>query len=460
MDALQEAGVRLRSASRVTLLGAVINLMLAAVKGVVGLAAGSSVLVADAVHSLSDLGSDIVTLFSLRVASKPPDEDHPYGHGRYETLGALVLAVVLLSAALGIAWDAWSRFGESVEPGVMALWAAALSIAAKEALFHVTVRVGRRHESPLVVANAWHHRSDALSSIAAFGGIAGARMGFPILDPAAAVVVAALIVRMAVGLLGDAIREVTDTALQRDLLRELGSDIRLLPGVVNLHEMRTRRMGPRLLMDLHVEVEGSTTVSDGHQVAERVRQFVFSTHRGVSEVLVHIDPEPDEDLEPGEYLARPRQELESEVRRSAEAVDGVRAVTHVLVHFLKGGPGPPRQRGRCGRPVAAGSAQGDRGRGPRRHPPGARRPRAPGSAADPPQAAPLGRGGRRRYPSRSTLNSQRQQMSSLLLRGGICSASHVMPRFVLLQNSLKARSSTPSGPQSQRMSSSLPFASK
>jgi divalent metal cation (Fe/Co/Zn/Cd) transporter len=187
----------------------------------------------------------------------------------------------------------------------------------------------------LVVTNAWHHRSDALSSIAALAGIAGARMGFPILDPAAAVVVAALIAKMSLSLLGDAIREVTDAALQRDLLNDLGVGVRRLPGVVSLHELRARRMGARVLVDLHVEVDGSTTVSDGHQVAERVRQFVFREHTEVSEVLVHVDPEPDEHIGPEGPLGRPRQEIETEVRRIAQGVDGVRAVTHVLAHFLE-----------------------------------------------------------------------------------------------------------------------------
>jgi cation diffusion facilitator family transporter len=327
-------GDRLRVLSRVTVLAAITNLTLAVVKGGVGLVGGSSVLVADAVHSLSDLATDVVAFFSLRVASKPPDEEHPYGHGRYETLGTVFVGVVLLGAAAGIAWEASSRFGQSVVPAGIALWVAGLSIAVKEALFQITIRIGRRYESPLVVANAWHQRSDALSSVAALAGIAGARMGFPILDPAAAVVVAALIAKMAVSLLAGAIREVTDTTLQREMLRDLGAGIRRLPGVVNLHELRARRMGPRVLVDLHVQVDASTTVSDGHQVAERVREFVFREHGGVSEVLVHIDPEPDEDLAPADQLSRPREEIESEVRRIAQQVEGVGAVTHVMAHFL------------------------------------------------------------------------------------------------------------------------------
>jgi cation diffusion facilitator family transporter len=330
-----EAGDRLRALNRVTLLAAVINSVLTLVKAAVGLLGGSSVLIADAVHSLSDLATDVVALLSLRVASKPPDEEHPYGHGRYETVGTAILGLVLLGVAAAIAWEASSRFAESVVPARITLWVAGLSIVPKEWLYRITVRAGRRLESPLVVANAWHHRSDALSSVAALAGIAGARMGFPILDPAAAVVVAAMIAMMAVSLLAGAIREVTDTALQRDMLRDLGAGIRRLPGVVNLHELRARRMGPRVLVDLHVQVDAATTVSDGHQVAERVRQFVFREQRGISEVLVHIDPEPDQDVAPGDQLSRPRGEIESEVRRIAERVEGVRAVTHVMAHFLK-----------------------------------------------------------------------------------------------------------------------------
>jgi cation diffusion facilitator family transporter len=334
-DGSPEGPARLQTAGGVTILGAVANAVLVALKTAAGLAGGSSVLVADAVHSLSDLATDILVLLGLRVASKPPDEEHPYGHGRYETLSTVLLAGVLLVVAAGIAWDASSRFGETGRPATITLWAAALSIAVKETLFHVTLRAGRRCHSSLVIANAWHHRSDALSSVAAFAGILGARMGFPILDPAAAVVVAALIAKMALQLLVEAIREVTDATLERDILHELGADIRRLPGVVSFHELRARRMGPRLLVDLHVEVEGSTTVSDGHQVAERVRQLVFQKQAGVSEVLVHVDPEPDEDLQPGDQLARPREEIEKEVRRIALGVVGVRAVTHVMTHFLE-----------------------------------------------------------------------------------------------------------------------------
>ncbi len=325
---------RQTATNRITVAGAGVNLGLTVVKGVVGVLSGSSVLVADAAHSLSDLASDVVTLVSLRMAAKPPDEDHPYGHGRYETLGTVALSVVLLAVAAGIAWDALERFGTSTAPESIALWAALVSILAKEVLYQATVRVGKRYRSPLVIANAWHHRSDALSSVAAFAGILGARMGFPVLDPAAAVLVAAMIGWMALGLLRGAVKEVTDASDGREIA-ELASEIRTLPGVESVHELRARRMGPAVLVDLHVEVHPATTVSDGHQVAERVRKHVFAAREDVTEVLVHIDPEPDEDLAPGEGLARPRPELEEAIRALAGATEGVDAVTHVLLHFLR-----------------------------------------------------------------------------------------------------------------------------
>jgi len=332
---MTDTDARLSVVSRVTVLGAVVNVFLAAFKAFAGVVGGSAVMVADAVHSLSDLATDIVALVALRVAARPPDEGHPYGHGRFETLASFILGLVLIGAAVGIAWDAIQRFTRAQEPGMIALWAALISIAFKEGLYQVTVRVGRQQRSPLVVANAWHHRSDALSSVAALVGIGGARMGFPFLDPAAAVVVAALITWTALQILANASREVTDASLERDLLLELRDAINALPGVVGLHELRARRMGPRVLVDLHVQVEGSTTVSDGHQVALRVGRFVEAKHPEVSEVLVHVDPEANGAEELPVRLWRPREELEREVRACAAEVPGLEHVTHVLVHYLQ-----------------------------------------------------------------------------------------------------------------------------
>ncbi len=319
---------------RVTVVGAVANLGLTVLKAVAGVLGASPAMIADAVHSLSDLATDVVALAALRVSARPPDEDHPYGHGRFETLGTIVLSFFLLAAAVGIGIDATGRFGTDHTPGSIALWGAGISILVKEVLYQVTVRVGRRHGSRLVVANAWHHRSDALSSVAALAGIAGARLGFPFLDPLAALVVAVMIAWLAFRLLVVSVREVTDESLQADMLERLGQEIGALPGVVSLHELRARRMGSRVLVDLHVQVDPRTTVSDGHQVAERVRRFVFDADPQVSEVLVHVDPEPDEHVAPGEGLKPPRAHFDRQIGEVAAAFAGVRDVAQVQTHFL------------------------------------------------------------------------------------------------------------------------------
>ncbi|RLB51059.1 MAG: hypothetical protein DRJ42_17615 [Deltaproteobacteria bacterium] len=327
---------RLRATGRITLVGALVNVLLTALKVAAGVLGGSSAMLADAAHSFSDLISDGVTYLSARVAAKPPDSNHPYGHGRFETVGTVVLASLLITCAFGIAVDAVTRFGQTQVPGAIALWVAGISIAAKELLYHATARVGRKHESPITIANAWHHRSDALSSIAALLGIAGARLGFPILDPIAAIIVAVMIVFAALKFARVAVHEVTEHALENEILEELSSGIRALPGVRSLHQLRARQMGPNLLVDLHIEVDGATTVSDGHEVAERVRRFIEEKKSNVTEVLVHVDPEPEGDAREAAGPFRPRDEVEADIRRVAGAAEDVSNVRVVLAHYLEG----------------------------------------------------------------------------------------------------------------------------
>ena len=322
---------RSRATRRVTVAGALVNVALTAVKLFAGVASGSSAMIADAVHSLSDLVGDGVVLVSMRVGSKPADDDHPYGHGRFETLGTVGIGLLLLGVAVGIALNAWERGASPAVPGAIALWAALISIASKEALYRVTLNVGKKHGSRLVQANAHHHRSDALSSVAALIGIGGALLGFPILDPIAAIVVAVLIGKTAVLFLTDAAREMTDTAISEEELKPFRERIAQVSGVVSIHRLRARRMGQNLLVDVHVQVDGTTSVSDGHQVSLRVERCIRERFDEVTEVLVHIDPEADE-VE--ERLSRPGDVLEREVREAALVVEGVTAVSHVLLHFL------------------------------------------------------------------------------------------------------------------------------
>ncbi|MFA9460391.1 cation diffusion facilitator family transporter [Thiohalorhabdus sp. Cl-TMA] len=326
---------RTEAAQKVTLIGAVTNLVLAAVKTVIGVLASSQALIADGLHSLSDLLTDALVLAAVRMGAREPDADHPYGHGRFETLATVLLGLILIGAGLGIAINAAVRLaaGEVPLPTWPALVAALFSIGANEWLYRIQVRIGRRYQATTVVANAWHHRTDALSSVAALAGIAGSMMGWAVLDTVAAVAVAFMVV-WAGGKLGwDAIKELVDTALDQQEVEQIRRLMLRVEGVKSVHNLKTRRMGPEVLVDVHVQVPGTVSVSEGHQIAERVRKHVIQQHPEVSEVLVHVDPENDEQ---GAPLLPNRDQIMAEVRRRIEARAHPLAIRDHTVHYLDG----------------------------------------------------------------------------------------------------------------------------
>tara|TARA_B110001454_G_scaffold87178_1_gene83626 strand:- start:865 stop:1989 length:1125 start_codon:yes stop_codon:yes gene_type:complete len=312
----------------------VCNLLLATGKGFVGLLTNSAALIADAGHSFSDLLSDGVTLWALWVSRMPRDENHPYGHGRFETVGALLVSVLLGATGIGVAVHAFSYLNAPVVPASFALWAAGVSIFVKEGLFWITRAVGRRQRSRVLMANAWHHRSDALSSVAALAGIGAAQFGFPLMDPIAGFLVAGLILRIAVELGHESLRELTDETADDAMLERIHGQVAKVEGVEHFHEVRARPMGPNLLVDLHIEVDRLMTVSAAHQVAERVRWGVLNEIPEVNEVLVHVDAE--QDLEEVEMqLMRPQPEIEQDIRGILAELPEIKGVTHIYCHFLK-----------------------------------------------------------------------------------------------------------------------------
>lgn len=326
---------RYRAARRVTWIGAGTNLALAAIKGIVGILAHSQALIADALHSLSDIVTDVLVLVAVRLGAREADTDHPYGHARFETAATVLLGLILVGAGLGIAVSAAMRLAEGglPVPTWPALVAAVFSIAANEWLFRLQRRIGRRYGSASVVANAWHHRSDALSSVAALVGVAGAMMGWLVLDTVAAVAVALMVI-WAGGRLGwDAVRELVDTALDPDEVERIGAEIRNTEGVQSVHNLRTRRMGPEAWVDVHIEVPDTISVSEGHQIAERVRQRVIDHRPEVSEVQVHVDPEDDE---AGVPLLPDRDTVLAEVRDGTAHMDPTVALEDSTVHYLGG----------------------------------------------------------------------------------------------------------------------------
>ena len=330
-----------KHALMVTWLGLFANLILAIAKGFIGTIAHSSALIADAGHSVSDLLSDSITLWAVHMAGVPKDKNHPYGHGKFETVGTFIVAIFLLLTGVGVAWHVLNKIDTPEVPGTAALWMAGIAICFKEALFHVTRMVGRRSGSRVLLANAWHHRSDAISSVAALVGIGGAQWGIPLMDPIAGVLVAGLIIKTGIDIGYESIRELTDETVEEEVISELGHILAEIDGVDHFHEMRARRMGPQLLVDLHIEVDSMMSISAAHQVAERVRLRILDELPAVNEVLVHVDAEDDFVESKGGIeetkdivLMRPQTEIESDVKKILTEIPEIQGITHIYCHYL------------------------------------------------------------------------------------------------------------------------------
>ena len=285
--------------ARVTLVGSVVNLLLVALKAVAGLAGHSAAMISDAVHSLSDFVTDIVVLVFVRVSARPQDEDHDYGHGKYETLATLLIGLALAAAAVGIVVSGarklalWLQGEDLPSPGLLALWAALISIAAKEILYQYTRIKGRKLQSPALEANAWHHRSDALSSIGAAIGIGGAILlgnRWTVLDPLASIVVGAMLVKVAWDLLGPSFGELTDSSLPAETEKEILEIIRSVDGVSDPHNLRTRRIGSRIAAEVHIRMDGQVTLEEAHEKATEVERRVRERFGNDAHVSVHMEP--------------------------------------------------------------------------------------------------------------------------------------------------------------------------
>jgi len=288
---------RARAIRNITLVGVAINSSLTLGQIVVGLWANAFSLVADAMHTLSDLVADFMVLTAGKQGANPADIDHPYGHGRIETVATLVLGVSLVVVGIGFLWASGVRLqtmGEQPPLHPVAFVMALVSLLGKEFLFRYTLVGGRRLNAPMLEANAWHARSDAASSLVVAIGIGGSLAGYPFLEPLAAAVVGFLILRMGVLQSWHALRELIDTGLPGEELVRLRQTITDTPGVTGLHELRTRRMAHRVLCDAHVQVDPRITVSEGHYISESVLLAVHLAHPDIGEVLVHVDTEADD----------------------------------------------------------------------------------------------------------------------------------------------------------------------
>lgn len=322
---------------RVTVVGAVTNLALASAQLVGGVISHSQALVADGAHTLSDLSSDFLVLFAARKANVAADERHPYGHGRIETLATVGVGLVLAAVALGIVLDAVSRMTAPerlLEPTPLALALAAAAIVSKELLYHYTMRAARSVRSQLLEANAWHHRSDVVSSIVVLVGVGAALAGLRFMDAVAAVLVALLIGRMGLKMIWDSAHELIDTGVEPEEQRRMLNAARATEGVRGAHELRTRRMAGTLLADIHVLVAPRISVSEGHRISEAVCRALREVNDDLGDILVHIDPEDDQQHAPSSHLPG-RTEVLARLRPRWEAV-GVVAEPEVVLHYLGG----------------------------------------------------------------------------------------------------------------------------
>mgnify|MGYP000108926933 FL=1 len=295
---------RAQASQNITIIGAIIDLALGVFKIIAGMLGNSGALIADGIHSFSDLLSDGVILYAAKHSSEEADDEHPYGHERFETIATLGIAIILAIIGAGIIYDALERLFNPSElsHNTLLLSVAALSIFSKEALYWYTLKVANTYKSEMLKANAWHHRSDALSSIVVFIGILGSLNGYLYLDGVAAVVVGFMIIYIAWELGLGATKELVDTSIDADQVEQLRDSIGRISGVNNVHSLRTRKIGHMISCDVHVQVDPYLSVSEGHIISVSVERVAKECLEDLNDVTVHIDPEDDETVAPYETL--------------------------------------------------------------------------------------------------------------------------------------------------------------
>ena len=294
-----EKSSREKGIYKVTIVGSIVNFLLRVFKFFAGIAGHSAAMLADAVHSLSDFITDIVVIVFVRIAGKPEDKGHDYGHGKYETLATAIIGLLLLCVGFGIFWNGASsiytflRGGQLESPGVVALVAALVSIVSKEILYQYTVIQGKKLNSQAVIANAWHHRSDALSSIGTAIGIGGAILlgdHWRVLDPVAAVVVSFFIMKVSVRLLIPCVDELLEKSLPEDVEKEIEQTVLSFPGVSQPHHLRTRRIGNYYAIELHVRMDGKITLEEAHSTATAIENKLKEMFGKGTHVGIHVEP--------------------------------------------------------------------------------------------------------------------------------------------------------------------------
>lgn len=284
-----------KQAMKVSLVSIIGNFILTALKLLAGIVAHSGAMISDAIHSASDVFSTFVVIIGIKISSKESDKDHPYGHERLECVAAIVLATILAATGLGIGYSAAGKitggdYAHLEVPGILALLAAILSIAVKEAMYQYTRIYAKRYDSSALMADAWHHRSDALSSVGALIGIAGARMGFPVLDPIASLVICFFIEKAAYDIFMDAVNKMVDKACDEETEAELRRCALEQSGVLGIDLLHTRVFGNKIYVDIEIRADGEQSLRDAHRIAEHVHDSIEKTFPKVKHIMVHVNP--------------------------------------------------------------------------------------------------------------------------------------------------------------------------
>lgn len=329
---------RYREIRKVTLIGSAIDLSLGVAKIIVGVIGSSQALIADGIHSLSDLATDGLVLFAVKHGSREADEKHPYGHGRIETLSTVILGAALVAVAIGIAYDAILRLMHPEllpHPGWLALTVAVISVGSKEWIYHYTMRTADKFNSNLLRANAWHSRSDAISSVVVVIGVLGSMNGLNYLDAVAAIVVGIMVAKIGADLVWQSIQELIDTAMEPEQIEKICNAIQSVDGVQALHMLRTRRMGSDGMVDVHILVNSKISVSEGHRIGDTVRAQIIREVDDVTDVMVHIDPEDDEKVAPSSGLPL-RKEVIKILESRWQGLDAVKHLENTVLHYLDG----------------------------------------------------------------------------------------------------------------------------
>ena len=292
LEGEENTSQREAATKRSTWVSVMANVFLTLTQVIAGVLSGSQGLIADGVHSLSDLVADFVVLLAIHHSKKEADDDHHYGHQRYENAASLVLGSLLLAVGLGMIWAAAHKLQtpESIPTvHLIALWVALGALVVKEALFRYMLAVAERVRSSMLVANAWHARSDAASSLVVALGIGGNLLGFALLDPIAALIVGFMVSKMGWGFMWEALHDLTDRAATEEQVNGIAAEILATPGVLGLHELKTRKTGDMILADVHLEIDGSLTVAEGHDIAHQAKNNVLARHP-VLYLMTHVDP--------------------------------------------------------------------------------------------------------------------------------------------------------------------------